>query len=256
MGEFVRLSGLLVLGFMTQACSVSPAPDPVVPSRAIRQVVAERASLVIVTDRKSLTRWTRSDLPKSLGAQDADAGSVTPISADGYFMTADHVLMRSAGRNVFIISSQGGKLNPEKARIVWRSRSSDLALLHIPRKTPYYYEWTSPDQWLPAGTSLIHGGVSTGAKSVDGKLVTPLPPEGAFTGARQFKIDIPLRPGDSGGPIVDAYGRLVGINSAVEFLIPMETPFFIDSQGNRPSVKLIAALVQRDRARNGRKVDL
>ncbi|NJR42097.1 MAG: trypsin-like peptidase domain-containing protein [Akkermansiaceae bacterium] len=224
MGNFVRLSGLLLLGFLTQACSVSPAPDPVVPSRAIRQLVAERASIVIVTDRKILTSWS-GVLPKSLGAQDADAGSVTPISADGYFMTADHVLMRSAGRNVFIISGQSGRSKPEKARIVWRSKSSDLALLHIPRKTPYYYEWTPPDRWLPAGTSLIHGGVSTGARSAAGKLVTQLPPEGAFTGARQFKIDIPLRPGDSGGPIVDAYGRLVGINSAVEFLIPMETPF-------------------------------
>ena len=75
-----------------------------------------------------------------------------------------------------------------------------------------------------------------------------------FTRTRSFKIDIPLQPGDSGGPVVDAYGRLVGINSAVEFLVPMETAFFIDSEGNRPNTRLIDALIQNDRARNSGQI--
>ena len=65
-----------------------------------------------------------------------------------------------------------------------------------------------------------------------------------FTGTRKFKIDIPLQPGDSGGPVVDAYGNLVGINSAVEFLVPMETAFFVDSEANRPNTRMIDSLVQ------------
>jgi hypothetical protein len=97
---------------------------------------------------------------------------------------------------------------------------------------------------------VIHGGISTGFKSGEGKLATALAPERAFTGNRKFKIDIPLQPGDSGGPVVDAYGRLVGINSAVEFLVPMETAFFIDSEGNRPNTRYIGAVMEKDRARN------
>jgi hypothetical protein len=99
---------------------------------------------------------------------------------------------------------------------------------------------------------VIHGGIATGPKSEWGKLVTSLDPEGSFTGSRKFKIDIPLQPGDSGGPVVDAHGALVGINTAVEYLVPMETAFFVDSEASRPNTRKIESLMQQDRARNNR----
>ncbi len=250
MEKFVRLSGLLVMSCLTQACSVSPPPDTVAPSPATRQIVAERVSAVVVTDRKNLDNWVNRNFSASNAPGDADGGSAAPITPDGYFLTADHVLSRMAGRNVFLIYGQGGRLAPARARVVWRSESSDIALLHIPVKTPYYYQWTPPDRWLPAGTRVMHGGISTGFKSIDGKLGTSLAPEGTFTGSRKFKMDIPLQPGDSGGPVVDAHGRLVGINSAVEFLVPMETAFFVDSEGNRPNVSSLASTIAQDRSRN------
>jgi S1-C subfamily serine protease len=251
MEKFVRLSGLLLLGWLTQACSVSPPPDTVAPGRMTRQIVAERVSAVVVTDRSNLDNWVSRNFSGSQSPGDADGGSAAPIAPDGYFLTADHVLSRMSGRNVFLIYGQGGRLVPSKARVVWRSESGDIALLHIPVKTPYYYQWTPADRWLPAGNYVIHGGIATGFKSGEGKLATALAPEGAFTRNRRFKIDIPLLPGDSGGPVVDAHGRLVGINSAVEFLVPMETAFFIDSEGNRPNTRHIDSLIRNDRARNG-----
>ena len=250
MEKFVRLLGVLLMGWLAQACSVSPPPDTVAPNGATRQIVAERVSAVVVTDRKNLDHWVNRNFSTSTAPGDADGGSAAPISADGYFLTADHVLSRMAGRNVFLIYGQGGRLAPAKARVVWRSEASDIALLHVPVKTPYFYQWTPPEKWLPAGTRVIHGGIATGFKSSDGKLGTPLAPEGTFTGNRKFKMDIPLQPGDSGGPVVDAYGRLVGINSAVEFLVPMETAFFVDSEGNRPNTRMIAAMMEQDRSRN------
>lgn len=215
-----------------------------------RQIVAERVSAVVVTDRGSLDSWVMRNFSTSQAPGDADGGSAAPITADGYFLTADHVLSRMAGRNVFLIYGQGGRLAPAKARVVWRSEAADLAILHIPVKTPYFYQWTPAGQWLSAGTGVIHGGIATGFKSGEGKLGTSLAPEGGFTRNRRFKIDIPLQPGDSGGPVVDAYGRLVGINSAVEFLVPMETAFFIDSEGNRPNTGMIETVIHNDRARN------
>lgn len=250
MFKYVRLPGLLLIGCLTQACSVSPPPDSVAPGKIIRQIVAERVSAVVVTDHDSLDRWVNRNFATSQSPGDADGGSAAPISPDGYFLTADHVLARMAGRNVFLIYGQGGRLCPAKSRVVWRSASSDLALLHIPVKTPYYYQWTPADHWLAAGNGVLHGGISTGFKNGGGKLGTSLAPENPLTGTRKFKIDIPLQPGDSGGPVVDAYGHLVGINSAVEFLVPIETAFFIDSEGNRPNTRRIDALIQTDRARN------
>ncbi|MFU8893475.1 MAG: S1 family peptidase [Luteolibacter sp.] len=230
-----------------------PAPDPVVPGPMARQIMLERISAVIVTTRDDVDRWVGNRFTGPNEPGDADGGSATPISPDGYFLTADHVLASARDRNIFVLYGRGGKLATHKARIVWRSPASDLALLHIDTATPYFYQWTPPGGWLASGHHVIHGGIATGFKSPVGKLRTPIAPEGRLTGPRRFKIDIPLKPGDSGGPVLDAYGRLVGINSAVEFIIPMETAIFVDSEGNRPSVRQIEAIMRRDRARNIRR---
>ena len=187
MEKVFRISSILLVGWLTQSCSVSPPADTLAPGRTTRQIVAERVSAVVVTDRNSLDRWVNRNFATSQAPSDADGGSAAPIAPDGYFLTADHVLSRMNGRNVFLICGQGGRLAPAKARVVWRSESSDLELLHIPVKTPYFYRWTPPENWLPAGNSVIHGGISTGFKTGDGKLSTALPPESVFTGTRKFK---------------------------------------------------------------------
>lgn len=250
MERVARWTLLMLIGWLTTSCAVPPPPDTAAPGPSTHQTVLERVSAVVVTDQKNLNNWVNRNFSTSQSPSDADGGSAAPISPDGYFLTADHVLARMDGRNVFVIYGQGGRLQPTRARVVWRSQSSDIALLKISEKTPYYYQWTDPGKWLPIGTPLVHGGIATGFKSGDGKLGTALAPETAFTGTRSFKIDIPLQPGDSGGPVVDAYGGLVGINSAVEFLVPMETPFFIDSEGKRPNTRHIDALIRDDRSRN------
>jgi len=240
---------LLTAGFF-QACAVAPAPDPKIPGPEARRMVVQRLSAVVVTNQASLQKWVNRGFSSSQTPVDADGGSATPISPDGYFLTADHVLAQADGRNVFVLYGNQGRLIPKKARVVWRSESSDLALLHIPEKTPYYYRWTAAERWLPPGTGVVHGGIATGFKSAPGRLGTPISPESILTGNRAFKIDIPLQPGDSGGPVVDAYGALVGINSAVEFLIPMETAFFVDSEANRPNIRKLESIIQMDRSRN------
>jgi S1-C subfamily serine protease len=210
-------------------------------------MVLKRVSAVIVTENKNLTRWVKRGFPVAQAPGDADGGSATPITADGYFLTADHVLARMDGREIYVIYGGGGPLKPHQARVVWRSEGADLALLHVPVSTPLHYQFTTPSRWLPIGTPVMHGGIATGFNSDPGKLGTPLPPEGPLTRTRKFKIDIPLQPGDSGGPVVDAQGGLVGINSAVEFLVPMETAFFVDSEASRPNTRVIASLIEKDR---------
>ncbi|MFT3991116.1 MAG: S1C family serine protease [Luteolibacter sp.] len=250
MEYIARLFGLVMMSWVVVSCAQPPAPDMVVPSKMTRQLVTERVSAVVVTNRADIQSWMHGNFSVKRAPKDADGGSAAPISPDGYFLTADHVLSRLQDRNVFLIFGQGHKrLQTMKARVVWRSESSDLALLHVDLKTPYYYRWSSPEKWLPAGTFVIHGGISTGFKNAVGKLGTSLSPESPMTGTRSFKMDIPLQPGDSGGPIVNAYGELVGINSAVEFLVPMETAFFVDSEGNRPNTRSIEEIIAEDRSR-------
>lgn len=237
------------------ACMVAPPPpvSSLAPGQAARQIMVQRVSAIIVTHRDNVDHWVASRFAGPEEPGDADGGSAAPISPDGYFLTADHVLANARGRNVFVLYGRGGRLATHKARIVWRSPGSDLALLHIDAATPYFYQWTPPGRGLRPGHQVMHGGIATGFKSPPGKMRTGLAPESYFTGSRSFKIDIPLKPGDSGGPVLDGNGRLVGINSAVEFIIPMETAIFLDSEGNRPSVRQIESIMRRDRARRGRQ---
>lgn len=246
------ISGATLFGLFLLACAPVPRMPPggaAIPGETTRQIVKERLSAVVVTSRNELGSWVNKRFSISEAPGDADGGSAAPITHDGYFLTADHVLARSEDKNVFIIYRNGGGIVTEKARIVWRSYSDDLALLHVPRKTPYYYDWTPPGEWLVTGHGIIHGGMATGFRTEPGRLRTALSPEGMFTGNRPFKIDIPLQPGDSGGPVVDAFGKLIGINSAVEFLVPLETAIFIDSEGNRPNTAKIDNLIEKDRKR-------
>ncbi len=247
--------GTLVFGLISFACAPLDLPSggaagpPVIPGETAKQIVRERLSAVVVTRRSELGSWVNQRFSISKAPSDADGGSAAPITEDGYFLTADHVLAQARGKNVFIIYGNGGDVITRKARIVWRSQADDLAILHIPVKTRYFFNWTPPERGLAPGHGVIHGGMATGFRSPPGRLRSPLTPEGTFTGNRAFKIDIPLQPGDSGGPVVDGFGNLIGINSAVEYLIPLETAIFIDSEGNRPNTRKIASIIQKDRNR-------
>lgn len=246
-----RLFPVLLLAMFVPACSVAPdapPPDETPPGRGVRRLAAARLTAVVISGKSELSPWIESRFTQGDGPDDADGGSAVPISPDGYFITADHVLARADGRNVFVIHGQQGRLTATKARIIWRSAATDLALLHIPVATPNHYTWTSPDRWVPAGTPIIHSGIATGFRSEPGKLVTSIPP-GRGNAAR-FKHDIPLEPGDSGGAVIDARGQLVGVNSAVEFLVPLETAFFIESEANRPNVRALQRAIEADRRRN------
>ena len=246
-----RLSLAALAAAFLSACSMSspePAPDTAPPGKAVVRQAAARLAAVVISGKAELSPWVESRFTKGQGPEDADGGSAVPISPDGYFITADHVLSRSAGRNVFIIHGQQAGLKATKARIVWRSASADLAVLNIPVATPNYYTWTAQDQWLPAGTPVIHSGIATGFRSEPGKLVTSIPP--GHANAARFKHDIPLEPGDSGGAVIDAHGQLVGVNSAVEFLVPLETAFFIESEANRPNVRALQRVIESDRRSN------
>jgi len=248
---FARLSLIALVAAFLSACSSTgpaPAPDNSPVGRAVLRQAAARLTAIVISGKDELAPWVESRFTQGHSPDDADGGSAVPISPDGYFITADHVLARSEGRNIFIIHGQQGPLRATKARIVWRSGSTDLALLHIPLATPRYYTWTSPDRWLPAGTPVIHSGIATGFRSEPGKLISDIPP--GKKNAARFKHDIPLEPGDSGGAVIDARGQLVGVNSAVEFLVPLETAFFIESEANRPNVPALQTLMDTDRRRN------
>jgi S1-C subfamily serine protease len=239
------LIGLGALGWAS--CAAPQAPDRTPPGADCLRYVAARKAAVVISD-KPLAHCASTTRALQDAPNDADGGSATPISADGYFLTADHVLAHAAGRHVQIVYDGPHGTQAMEARIIWRSYDDDLAVLHVPVATPLYYTWTPADQRIPVGTPILHAGIITGMKLGQGKLVAAVVPESPLMRSRRFKHNIPLKPGDSGGAVVDAKGRLIGVNSAIEFLVPMETAFFIGSEGSRPNTRFISDLINRDRA--------
>ncbi|MGE9271358.1 MAG: trypsin-like peptidase domain-containing protein [Verrucomicrobiales bacterium] len=230
----------------------APTPPPVVtgpaPGREVYREAAQRFAAIVVSERDDVDSWLGNHFRQKDAPKDADGGSAIPITSDGYFLTADHVLANADSRKVFVILRRDGRLRASRARVVWRSESEDLALIHSPVKTPGFYEWTPKDQWLAQGTAVMHAGIATGFNSSSGHLLSPIRPETRMSGNQRFKHDIPLEPGDSGGAVVDGRGLLVGVNSAVEFLVPLETAFFIESEANRPNIARLMKRIEKDRA--------
>jgi S1-C subfamily serine protease len=245
-----RFAPMSLLCCALLAACASP-PPPVVgarqPDREVFRTAARRFAAVVVAEPGELPIGRDNRKFRKRPPQEADGGSAVPVAPDGYFLTADHVLAKAPGRQVSVLLRRDGSIRAFPARIVWRGAGGDVALLHAEVETPDHYAWTPGDRWLPRGTPIMHAGIATGFSSSAGRLLTAIPPDSAFAGSHRFKHDIPLEPGDSGGPVVDAQGRLVGVNSAVEFLIPMETAFFMESEASRPNPARLASRIAADR---------
>ncbi len=247
----MRYLFLLVIFFPIVGCVMAPTPrvDRRPPSRESLLFAQQRVSAVIVTRQQDITGWVRRGFPKSQTPPDTNGGTACPITADGYFLTADHVVKNDATQAVHLLYGRGRSLQIGRGRVLWRDPKHDLAIVHAPLSTPSFYQFTPPASPIPEGTTVFHGGLTTGLKAQFGSLNTTIPAQSIFSKPTPFRIDIPLQPGDSGGPILDGGARLIGINSSVEFLIPLETPIFTESSGVRPNVRKLMKIIELDRRR-------
>jgi S1-C subfamily serine protease len=166
----------------------------------------------------------------------AGSGSGVIVTPDGYLLTNQHVVHRAA--SVIVKLTNGDKV---EARVIAEDASTDLAVLRArtsalpavslltnpsPRVgqlvvaigNPFGFEAT-----VSAGVISAHGRTLRGT---DGRLI-----EGVV------QHTAPLNPGNSGGPLVDAQGRVVGINTAIiaaaqgiGFAVPASTAEWVISE--------------------------
>ncbi len=147
------------------------------------------------------------DAPKA-----TSLGSGFVISADGYIVTNYHVIARAD--SVSVTFHDDTKL---PAKIVGRDQKTDLALLKVqPKKALPYVNFGSSDtlrvgDWVIAvGNPFgLGGSVSAGIVSARGRNINA----GPFDDFIQ--TDAAINRGNSGGPLFNAAGEVVGINSAI-----------------------------------------
>lgn len=139
-------------------------------------------------------------------------GSGFIISPDGYIVTNNHVV--DGADEVKVILTDGSHY---KASVKGRDPKTDLAVLKINADKPLpYVEFGDSSQtrvgdWvLAVGNPYgLGGSVTAGIISARGRDIH----SGPFDDYLQ--IDAPINRGNSGGPLFDANGRVIGVNTAI-----------------------------------------
>ncbi len=142
----------------------------------------------------------------------AATGTGFVISADGYLVTCAHVVHQAASVKVTL-----GKQS-WNGKVVAIDQAQDLALLKINAKSlPVLAISTAKDVVLAetvrvAGfplSNMLGKGIKITSGSVAGRA------EENEEGARSFQVDASVNPGNSGGPVIDENGQVVGVASAL-----------------------------------------
>lgn len=145
-------------------------------------------------------------------------GSGFIISPDGYIVTNNHVISGRDGQDVVdTITVTLSDRREYKARVVGRDSLSDLALLKVEGQNLPYVQFgnsqgTRVGDWAIAiGNPFGLGGtVTAGIVSALHRNITG---GGAYD--RYIQTDASINQGNSGGPLFDLNGNVIGINTAI-----------------------------------------
>src|SRR6266404_5722834 len=142
------------------------------------------------------------------------AGSGVVMTPDGYLLTNEHVVQRVEQARVTFVD---GRSVP--AVVTGRDPATDLAVLRAQAGALPYAHFAGT-QRLRAGQLVVAVGNPFGFEStVSAGVVSAL---GRSLRSRHGRLiegvvqhSAALNPGNSGGPLVDAHGRVAGINTAI-----------------------------------------
>jgi serine protease Do len=139
-------------------------------------------------------------------------GSGVVVDKDGYILTNNHVI---EGAVEILVSLSDGRVMP--AEKVGGDDLTDLALLKVDADNLVPAEWGDSDD-LEVGALVWAVGSPFGLQhSITSGIVSGKNRQGAHHSVYYdfLQTDAAVNPGNSGGPLVDARGRVVGINTAI-----------------------------------------
>src|SRR5439155_7926868 len=177
-----------------------------------------------------------SDMPDR-GQARQGLGSGFIISEDGYILTNAHVVAEFDDVNVRLADSK----REFKAKVVGLDKRSDVALLKVdaeglPTAKLGDSSKLEPGDWVAAigspfgfANTITAGIVSAKGRSLPDEMYVPF-----------IQTDVAVNPGNSGGPLRNLQGEVVGVNSmiysgtggymGVSFAIPIEVALDVSRQ--------------------------
>ncbi|MEB3033644.1 S1C family serine protease [[Mycobacterium] nativiensis] len=194
------------LGLVAPAQAVPPLPAPLDPSAMVAQV-----SPAVV------------NLDTQMGYQGAvGAGTGIVLDPGGVVLTNNHVIAGATGITAFAV----GNGQTYEVDVLGFDRSHDVAVLQLRGASGLpaanignSSRVTVGDPVVSMGNAGGHGGTPS---AVPGRVIAlnqTVSAADELTGTTEtlnnmIKADTPIRPGDSGGPMVNGAGQVIGMNTA------------------------------------------
>jgi S1-C subfamily serine protease len=163
--------------------------------------------------------------------EDVGGGSGFFVSEDGYFLTNRHCVQ---GSSVFTVEVSNGKVL--RAHVVYEDASRDIAVMRVESDARFDPIELGDSDDLKRGQQIWTMGTPHGKKKrVSAGVISGIPKQGeayrdiadreegedghtTYEAGRDTHIDTDadIHPGNSGGPMLDAQGRVIGINTFIE----------------------------------------
>lgn len=201
----------ILLGFVSLLPFVSVQADE--PASVAEIAKKARPSIVLIT---------------MSGRENSDnrLGTGFVISADGLIATNLHVI--GEARPIAVQTSDGNKLAVTEIR-AW-DRNLDLAVLKVDGKDLPALELGDSTK-LEQGAPMVALGNPYGLKnSVVGGVISEVR---EMEGRRMLQLAMPVEPGNSGGPVLDGQGKVVGIVT-LKSLVQQNIAFAIEVNALKP----------------------
>ncbi len=168
------------------------------------------------------TRWNSEGILDGLSPSGQGSGVI--VSDDGHILTNHHVLNGGVDITVYLADQR-----IVQAEIIGVDPTTDLALLKIDANDLLPIDWGDSDNteigspvWAIGSPFGLTGSVSFGILS--GKHRVDLNANPQYRSSRErissrysdlMQSDVAVNPGNSGGPLVNGRGELIGINTAI-----------------------------------------
>jgi serine protease Do len=208
--------------------------QPAVVNISTRQRITVNANPLAGTPFADLFGNQGQGAPTTREAQSLGSGFI--VSADGYIVTNNHVIQPEGSAELEEITVTMPDGTEYTAEVVGNDAQSDLAVLKISGNRPFPFVHFGDSSHARVGDWVIAIGNPFGlGGTVTSGIVSAVLRNTGAGGAydRYIQTDASINRGNSGGPLFDMQGNVIGINNAIfsttggsvgiGFAIPAET---------------------------------
>jgi S1-C subfamily serine protease len=244
-----------------RAISFAPYSAVQVSGDSIHDFIVNRFGLMIQGADLTFTQSAKDPAISMVSSENSVfyGGSAAAIDTRGYFLTAAHCVGHG---KLYVCTFEGNKIHWHAARIVWRGDAShlDLAILRLQAWTGPVFKWTGGmgpgDAVLAHGTDFDPRRNVFGDHDCAGEILEISAQDDPLRPGTLISHTAPLYHGDSGGPLADVEGRLIGINTGASEIVEIRRTVFripmthIQQKAMRPDIDWLKKTIDEDFAQH------